>query len=270
MPGWTEELALAEQALTRRADLIVASSPGVRRNLPGTGPSRAHVLQNGADTALFAAGLMGDAPADLASIPRPRIGYCGAINPKLDLALVDRLAGLRQEWHWVFVGKCIEHQIMTDAASRPAWERLCSRSNVHFLGPRPYHAIPRYQAHMDVNTLCYRTDGDGWWTSLSPLKLHEYLAVGRPVVAASLEVLERLRHVVAVAEREDEWLAALGHAIHEGGVGTPEERRQVAFGNDWKAIVDQLDSWLLASLGQSFSATTAVCPDIPVPQPATP
>jgi hypothetical protein len=101
---------------------------------------------------------------------------------------------------------------------------------------------------MNVNTLCYRTDPGGWWTDLSPLKLHEYLAVGLPVVAAALEVLNPLRHVVAIANSQDEWIDALTHAIDGRGVGTSEQRQEVAFANRWEGIVAQVDSWLAALL----------------------
>jgi glycosyltransferase involved in cell wall biosynthesis len=97
---------------------------------------------------------------------------------------------------------------------------------------------------MDVNVLCYRTEVGGWWTDLSPLKLHEYLAVGKPVVAAALEVLNDLQHVIATANGESEWLEALRDAIEGRGRGTVAQRREVARANDWEEIVDRLDSWL--------------------------
>ena len=248
MPVWTRDLEADEHSLVSRADMLIATSPGVRRNLPGSGPARAQILQNGANIELFATGSSSEVPEDLMSIPPPRIGYFGTVSPKVDLALVDTLAGLRTDWQWVFIGKCVERSIMADPPSRDAWLRMRNRSNVHFLGLRPYHDLPRYVAHMDVNTLCYRTDPGGWWTDLSPLKLHEYLTVGQPVVAASLEVLNPLRHVVAIAEGSRQWIDALSQAIYETGTGTPEQRREVATAHDWKGIVAQLDSRLISMM----------------------
>jgi glycosyltransferase involved in cell wall biosynthesis len=248
MPGWTKELQAAERSLVDRADLLIASSPGVRRNLPGNGFSRARILENGADAALFANGAAAGVPPDLASIPRPRIGYFGTVNPKVDLGLVDAIAKIKPEWHWIFIGPCIESAIEEDPVSRDAWRRLRTRSNVHFLGSRPYRDLPAYQANMDVNTLCYRTDPGGWWTDVSPLKLYEYLAVGRPVVAVPLEVLEPMRHVLALAQGSDEWLLALDQAINKGGAGTSAERREVAFAHGWDAVTAVLHSRLMTLL----------------------
>ena len=244
MPEWTGEAAVAERNLVSKAALVVASSPGIQRNLPGVAVSKARILENGADTKLFMAGAQGATPTDLHAIPRPRIGYFGSINPKVDLFLVERLARLEPQWHWVFIGQFIEEQILADPPAREAWLRIARCANVHFLGVRPYSNIPRYQVHMDVNVLCYRTEVGGWWTDVSPLKLHEYLAVGKPVVAASLEVLNGLHHVVATASGEIEWREALQEAIEGRGRGTVAQRREVAIANDWDKVVDRLDSWL--------------------------
>jgi glycosyltransferase involved in cell wall biosynthesis len=244
MPTWTRDAAIAERNLVSKASLVIASSPGVQRNFPGAGVSSSRILENGADVKLFMAGAEGAQPTDLRAIPRPWIGYFGSINPKVDLTLVERLARLEPHWHWVFVGQVIEKQIVADLPSREAWLSIARCANVHFLGARPYSDIPRYQAHMDVNVLCYRTEVGGWWTDLSPLKLHEYLAVGKPVVAAALEVLNDLQHVIATANGESEWLEALRDAIEGRGRGTVAQRREVARANDWEEIVDRLDSWL--------------------------
>lgn len=254
MPGWTPRLADAEARLVAAAALVVASSPGVRRHLPGAGPQRARILENGAEALRFADGAGHDAPADVAAIPRPRIGYFGAINPKVDFALVDRLAARRPDWHWVLVGNVMADQIRADPASQDAWCRLCERRNVHRLGPRPYATLPAYQAAVDVATLCYRTDPGGWWASLSPLKLHEHLAVGLPIVAAPLEVLLPLRHVVSLAQGEAAWEEALAAAIAGQGAGTPEERRRVALAHEWTTIVGCLDEWLLELLPECAQA----------------
>jgi hypothetical protein len=93
---------------------------------------------------------------------------------------------------------------------------------------------------------------------LSPLKLHEYLAVGKPVVASSLEVLNDLHHVVATASSEIEWQQALREAIEQGGRGTVAQRREVALANDWDKIVDRLDSWLTSMVTSAPSPTRDV------------
>jgi glycosyltransferase involved in cell wall biosynthesis len=243
-PGWTPELAQQEAELIRRADLVIGSSAGIVRHFPGDGPARGRVLYNGADPAAFLAGAKGPPPADLAALPRPRIGYVGRISRKVDLALIDRLAGRRPDWHWVLVGPLIE-----DDTSAPELRRCRGRPNVHFLGERNYRELPGYAGHMDVNTIPYRQE-PGWWQECHPLKLHEYLAGGKPVVASAVGIEFPEPPVLGIAGNDDAWIAALDRALSAGGPGDPASRRRVAFANSWDARVTELEGWLRPMLSQ--------------------
>jgi hypothetical protein len=97
---------------------------------------------------------------------------------------------------------------------------------------------------MDVNTLCYRHEPGRWWTAIYPLKLHEYLAVGQPVVATDLETLRPFSSVLAIARSPQEWLAAITAALQSGGVGTKQKRQAVALANTWECRIDQLVHWI--------------------------
>jgi len=245
MPNWSPAQRALEEQLVARADLIVATSEGVRRNLPGRGAAEARILANGADVQLFGDGPAQPCPADIAVIPRPRIGYVGSLNPKVDFRLVQAIAAQRPDWHWVLVGRVNAQAIAADPASREAWRTLRRAPNVHILDSKPYCELPRYEGHMDVNTLCYRTDLGGWWTDVSPLKLYEYLAVGRPVVGCALEALAPLRHVVTIANDTGEWISAIEGALQGRAARAVEAGRQIARQHSWSHVVDPLDGWLL-------------------------
>ncbi len=242
MPNWTAVHARQQEALIDRADLIIASSPGMAKALPGRGAAVARLLANGADTEAYIAAEHAPCPPDLAAIPRPRIGYSGGINQKVDLELVATVARRRPDWHWVLVGRVLANSGPTGDAVQ-ACRQL---PNVHFLGVRPYDAMPPYVAHMDVNALCYRSDPGGWWFAGYPLKLHEYLAAGRPVVGAGIEVVAAFDAVIAIADGAEQWIAAIDDALRTGGVASPEARRRVARQNDWELRLDDLEAWLKA------------------------
>ncbi|MGE3932173.1 MAG: glycosyltransferase [Rhodospirillaceae bacterium] len=249
--GWSREAQHAEARLVARADLIVATTAGVRRNLPGDGPARARLLPNGADSALFAGGADAPCPPDLAAIARPRLGYFGWLNAKIDFALIADVAARRPDWHWVLVGPSADAAIAADAPSRAGWARLSAQPNVHAIGPRPYRQMPAYQAHMDVNTLCYRTDPGGWWEDLSPLKLYEYFAVGRPVIACALEALEPLQSVLSVAAGTDGWIAAIEDALAHDTTEAAALRRSLAAANGWSAVAARLEPWLSEAIASA-------------------
>jgi glycosyltransferase involved in cell wall biosynthesis len=239
------------QALALRADLVVSVAPNMAEELPGSVLERLRFLPHGVDLEAIAGGVSSPCPADVAPIPRPRLGYVGRVNRKTDLTTVRSVAERRRDWHWVVVGALQDAVIANDVEQRRCLEALRSLDNVHFLGVRDQRDIPAYLAHMDVNTIPYRLERDGYWAWTSPIKLFEYLAAGRPIVASALENLMPHRSVLAAVRTPDEWMDAIHHAVTAGGVADPVRRRAQAAANSWDARVDLLDGWLrpLASIG---------------------
>jgi glycosyltransferase involved in cell wall biosynthesis len=239
MPNRNPRIVEWEQALVERADFVVGASDAIIRELPGRGPAIGRVLPNGADAALFHSRIHQPVPEDLRAIPSPRIGYIGAINLKVDTERIGRLAILRPDWHWALVGPIKDDGTAGAAAGLNVLKRL---PNVHFLGNKPYAAVPSYAAHMDVNTMCYRQQGDGWWLGISPLKLFEYLAVGKPIVSSDVEAVRSQAHLIHIAHTDEDWLHALQIALTTGGPGTPDQRIAAAFDNSWDHRVSDLEN----------------------------
>lgn len=252
MEDWNPAMAAAEAALVERADLITVASPGMGARLPGSGPSRARWLPNGADVAGVVQAAGGRCPEDLAVIPSPRIGYAGTINAKLDLAMLVQVARAKPAWHWVLIGPV---RLAGGARSRDreaveAWQQCQQLSNIHYLGVKPRDQVPGYLYHCEVLTICYRVEPDDWVVHGYPVKLHECLATGRPVVAAKQEVVrDHFAEVVDIAETPREWEVAIARAL-VGGVGDPDQRLQVAQANDWEQRVEVLNAWLLEIVGR--------------------
>ena len=90
---------------------------------------------------------------------------------------------------------------------------------------------------MDVNIICYRLKKGMWTQGIYPLKLHEYLATGKPVVSSPLSSVKEFSAVVALADDVDQWHQRISSALRYGGVGTTAARRSVAQENDWSARV---------------------------------
>ena len=95
-----------------------------------------------------------------------------------------------------------------------AWATCRRLQNVHFLGPKPFRDVSTYLEHMDVNTICYRLDAGAWTRAAYPFKIHECLAVGRPVVCAAMpEVQRRHADVIDFATMPEDWDAAIARAL---------------------------------------------------------
>jgi glycosyltransferase involved in cell wall biosynthesis len=241
-PEWREY----EQRIAERADLVIGVARNMLVDLPREIADAAELLPHGVDFDAVVAGERAPCPADLAEIPRPRIGYIGRVTLKTDLATIDAVAKARPDLHWVFVGQPGGWTVKNDAVAGSLLASLRGLDNVHFLGVREQAEIPAYLAHMDVNTIPYRTEDTGYWSATFPTKLFEYLACARPVVSSPLENLGAYASVVDLPETAAEWVAAIDRGVRDGGVGTPEARRTIARANTWDERVDHLERWLLA------------------------
>src|SRR5712664_2094171 len=131
-----------------------------------------YFLEQAVDYERFA-NLPPETPPDIAAIPRPVLGYVGGVDwYTMDGPLIEYVARMRPDWHWVFIG------------SKSNVVQL-SAPNIHFLGPKPYSELPRYYRHIDVCVLPW--DQKNAFTSYgSAIKVREYLATGKPVVISPL------------------------------------------------------------------------------------
>ena len=88
--------------------------------------------------------------------------------------------------------------------------------------------------------MCY--DVNDYTRYINPLKLNEYLASGRPTVSSPIAAVCELDHVVAIANGETEWLAAIELGLGEvDRDGTAlQSRRAVAQASDWDLLVEQI------------------------------
>jgi hypothetical protein len=243
-PDWSANDTMAEAALVERADLIVATTSAIAESLPRSGPSRAKVLANGADARKIADYANTPCPDLLQPMPKPRIGYCGSLNQKVDFELIAHIARQRPDWHWVLIGPSFKSGNLPGSdANEQAWQECERLPNVHFVGRLSFHQFAVCLHHMDVNVICHRMQG-GWWQDGYPLKFHEYLATGRPVISVPLPCLMSFSEVADFASTPDAWIGALERAINDNGVGSPEARRHAALANDWELKTDIFEGWL--------------------------
>ena len=122
----------------------------------------------------------------------------------------------------------------------------------HFLGRKPVRELATYPQHFDVCIMPYQADG--YTKYIYPLKLHEYLASGRPTVGTRIPALEDFSDVVLLASTLDEWSAAIARAL-EPAANTVErraERRAVARRHDWQLLVREIAETIARRLGCEF------------------
>lgn len=79
-------------------------------------------------------------------------------------------------------------------------------SNIHFLGLKPQIQLPAYLQHCDVTILPFKNCEIGKY--VSPLKIFEYIAMNKHVLATNLDDIQNYPNVFASDSKED-WLEYL-------------------------------------------------------------
>jgi glycosyltransferase involved in cell wall biosynthesis len=160
---------------------------------------------------------------EVARIPRPRIGYFGAIEPWLvDQELIKRASRTRPEWHWVFIG------------NRSRGLEIEELPNVHFIAPVKYDELPHYAAGFDVCVLPWETE-QAFTSYGSAIKVREYLATGKPVVIAPLPEYEPMANVLRIARSREDFLNLVEDALNEQGDEARRARQASVAQGTWDA-----------------------------------
>lgn len=237
----------AERRLMERVDRVIIHSPGLLEKKGSINP-RTISVPNGVDYRVYATPAA--EPADLASIPHPRIGYAGVLKTQLDWQLLDALSAAHGKWSFVFVGpmKEVQHGLTSAIGG------IFSRPNVHWLGARPVHALHAYQQHFDVCTMPYRRTA--YTRYIYPLKLHESLATGRPTVGTRIRTLEDFADVVTLADTPAEWSAAITEALTPAAnsAARRDARQAVARRHDWNILVERIAAEIADGLRARYGA----------------
>jgi glycosyltransferase involved in cell wall biosynthesis len=188
-----------DEELSRRADLVFVTSQALVERKRRVA-ARVAVSPHGVDVAHF--GRAADAslplPPEMAALSGVVIGFYGLIEAWIDLDLVKALAERHPEWTFVMIGRVA----VTEVPQLP---------NVQFLGRRPYEELPDYGRRFDVSIVPYHFTQQVHFAN--PIKLREYLAMEKPIVAVPTPEIDRFADVVRIATTVDEWDAAIGDAL---------------------------------------------------------
>jgi len=254
-PGYSRFIPAIEARLIARSDVVLASSEVLRDDKARSNPN-SHFVPNGADVELFERALAWDGPEppDLRRLPRPRAGFIGNIEYRFDAALVRQAAERLPEWSFVLIGP-LQH-------GYPDVEALRDLPNVHFLGLKARTDLPAYLAGLDVTLIPYRMNR--LTQGIYPLKVHEYLAAGKPVVATPIPSLRQLADRVYLAADGPSFADAIERAAREDGPYRREARRQLARRETWSARATEI-SGILGDALRSREARQRIV--LPVPSP---
>jgi len=222
--GRRRRIELDEAMTAAKVAFTVSTSRFLRARMQRWNEA-SHYVPNAADNAHFLRATQSPAvPADLRDLPRPILGFSGTLEAKSDLALLTRVAGAFAHASLVFVGH---------AENVPGVGTLAALPNVHFLGMKPLAELPAYLAAFDVCLVPFRDSPE--IDSISPLKIFEYLASARPVVASRYAEIADLGDVVYLAGSPEEFVTLIETALAEDEGAMRARRLAFAEANSWVA-----------------------------------
>ncbi|MCL6454249.1 MAG: glycosyltransferase [Alicyclobacillus sp.] len=168
-----------------------------------------------------------------------RVGFAGTLNHWIDFDLLGALANAFPEVEFQLMGRV---GTFASDAQRAAYEALLAQENVHYLGMIPYAHLPEALHSVDVLLLPRRMTPAS--AASNPLKLYEYLAVGKPIVTACVPVPADARTLVYTATGDTaEAAAALRLALDEAAGRRPSrraERQAYAQQHSWRNRVEMV------------------------------
>lgn len=140
-----------------------------------------------------------------------QVGYAGSLHPGKGLAMIQKLAVKRPDYGFHVLGGTAKHvqKLQTDHKQR----------NIHFYGHRDHADVPAFLRAFDVCIAPYQhraliKTGRNTSRWISPMKVFEYMAVQKPIIASNLSVIQEiLEHehsaFLLPASHDDKWLETL-------------------------------------------------------------
>jgi UDP-galactopyranose mutase len=203
--GASPTLVTLETELFDRADIVFTGGRSLYHAKRSRHPN-VHLFPSSIDKAHFALAREGGSaePADQAPINRPRCGYFGVIDERMDLELVDALARMRPDLQFVMIGPVVK----IDPAFLPM------KPNLHWLGQKSYQDLPTYLSGWQAGFMPFALNESTRF--ISPTKTPEFLSAGIPVVSTPVaDVVEPygVAELVEIAETPEAFAEALDRAV---------------------------------------------------------
>jgi glycosyltransferase involved in cell wall biosynthesis len=207
-----------ENAMVRRADVVFVAS-GELSQRHGVDDRRVIVVPHGVSDEHSRPGVVS---VEIARLPRPRLVFVGSISEWTDLDLLGRIAAAKPEWSLVLVGP-----------ARVRVDELARLPNVLVIGSRPQAEIAGILAACDVGLVPYKASVA--MSAASPLKVHEYLAHGLPVVSIDIPALHGFAPHVEFASGAEGFIAAIERALERG-----RDASAAARNSSWSERVEEM------------------------------
>jgi GT2 family glycosyltransferase/glycosyltransferase involved in cell wall biosynthesis len=170
-------------------------------------------------------------------LPRPIVGFFGAFAEWLDFDWIESAARQFPSWSFVYIG-C---ESFSTAAGRARWKMIAGTSNIYVIDQVTPDVLQHYLAQFDVCVMPFKNVAIT--RSMNAVKLYEYLAAGKPVLAPDLPETRILRDagLIETYDAQEASFALLKQLVLSGmNAKDVAARKQFAAENTWRDRVDAL------------------------------
>jgi glycosyltransferase involved in cell wall biosynthesis len=183
---WTTSLGSSwysvktEQAIIKASDILIATSQPLREQLEQLSGRPVTLVPNAVNLNIFSRSTNYERPPDL-------------VPGEFVICYIGALWG---EWfNWDLLRKIALAYPKASVIVIGDYRGQCAQPppNLHFLGLKAQTELPAYLAHSDVTIIPWTVSQLTHATN--PLKVYEYLAMGKPVVAPPIKALEGIPYV---------------------------------------------------------------------------
>jgi glycosyltransferase involved in cell wall biosynthesis len=220
-----------EADLVRKADTVIAVSEVLQDRLAAMG-RQSHLLTHGVDLDFWRRPERGPVP-QMEGLERPLLVFWGVVDRRMDVDFVRQLAASLSQGTIVLAGP--------EQDLDPALKEI---TRVVRLGALPFAMLPRLAAEAAVLVMPY---ADLPVTrAIQPLKLKEYLATGRPVVARDLPATRPWADCLDLAATPQEFVEAVQQRL---ALGLPDAQRAARgrlTSESWDDKARQFQEWAFA------------------------
>ena len=174
-----------------------------------------------------------DIPSDIANIPRPIIGYYGALSDWFDTTLLEKIAKKYTKESIVLIGEVTNKRI-TELAKK--------YSNIKLLGEKKYQEIPNYLNSFDVALIPFKINP--LIKATNPVKIYEYFSQGKPVITTYLPELKKYQKLLYLSKTHEDFIKNIDLALKEKK-GKASLRKKVALSNQWSNKAKEISNELM-------------------------
>jgi glycosyltransferase involved in cell wall biosynthesis len=222
-----EKIRDYERQVARRADVVICTSDAIKKDLSPYNKNCFTVRHGVHFDHFHSAHGIENVPEDIRDIPKPIIGYFGGLYERVNYKLIYDVAIRYPHANIVLVGSRMSNL-----------KKIEKLANVHFLGFKNFAELPLYLKEFTVCLIPYHVNE--LMEGVDPVKLREYLCLGKPVVSVDLPEVRRFKDLVYIGKSEEDFVKKVGVAMLEDNSVLVGKRISVAKSSGWSYRMQEI------------------------------